>query len=63
MYKGIGVKFNITFDQYLDRPRTDIEMMNKVAEEMDAKKAKINSDAEAAMEAANLAAKQAKKQQ
>jgi len=62
MYKGIGQKFNITFDQYLDRPRADIEMMNKIAEEMDAKKAKISGDAEAALTAANLTAKQENRQ-
>lgn len=62
MYKGVGQKFNITFDQYLDRPRADIEMMNKIAEEMDAKKAKISGDAEAALAAANLAAKQENRQ-
>lgn len=44
-YRGIHQKFGITVDEYLNRPRYEIEELNRIAEEMDKKKVESNDDA------------------
>lgn len=44
IYKEIGKKMNISFDEYLDKPRYEIEMIHRVIESIDQKKAKMNAE-------------------
>lgn len=45
MYRKIGEKLNISFDDYIDRPRYDIEAINKVADKLDKEKNDASGDA------------------
>lgn len=44
MYRNIGTKLNISFDDYIDRPRYDIETINRLADKMDQEKIKANTE-------------------
>ena len=44
MYRNIGAKLNISFDDYIDRPRYDIETINRLSDKMDQEKIKANTD-------------------
>lgn len=41
IYRGLGKKLNMTFDQFLDRPRYEIESMLRVISEIDKKQPEI----------------------
>lgn len=42
LYKDIGKKLNISFDEYLDRPLYEIEAIHRIVDEVDKKKSKMN---------------------
>lgn len=42
LYKDIGKKLNISFDEYLDRPLYEIEAIHRIVDEVDRKKSKMN---------------------
>lgn len=42
IYKDIGKKLGMSFDDYINRPRYEIQNINKVIDHLDAEKAKIN---------------------
>lgn len=42
IYRELGKKLHMSFDDFINRPRHEIEMMIKVIEEADKKKVKVN---------------------
>lgn len=42
IYRDLGKKLHMSFDDFINRPRHEIEMMIRVVEEADKKKIKIN---------------------
>lgn len=44
IYRDIGRKLNISFDEYIARPRYEIEAILRVIDHIDSKKAKANED-------------------
>lgn len=56
-YKEIGKKLNISFDDYINRPRHEIESMNRVIDQTDAKKIAANKALLADIESAKNASK------
>jgi hypothetical protein len=43
LYREIGKKLNISFDDFLNRPKYEIEMMVRIISEVDDKRNKINA--------------------
>jgi len=44
IYRELGKKLNMSFDDFINRPRYEIEAMIKVVEDVDKKKIKMNED-------------------
>lgn len=44
MYRDLGKKLNMSFDEYLNRPRYEIEAIHRITDDMDKKKMKINEN-------------------
>lgn len=44
MYREIGKKLNMSFDDFINRPKYEIEMMMKVISDVDAKKNKVSEN-------------------
>lgn len=44
IFRDIGRKLSISFDEYINRPRYQIEAINRIAEEIDNRKQSANSD-------------------
>lgn len=42
LYRDLGKKLNMSFDDFLNRPRHEIQMMMGIIEEVDKKKLKVN---------------------
>jgi len=42
IYREIGKKLNITFDQFIDRPLAEIQSIMRIVEEIDKRKLKAN---------------------
>lgn len=45
IYRDIGKKLNISFDDFISRPRYEIEKILKIVSDIDNKKAKANQSA------------------
>jgi len=45
MYRDLGKKLNMSFDDFINRPRYEIETILKVAEDLDKKKLEMNQSA------------------
>lgn len=44
IYRELGKKLQMSFDDFISRPRHEIEMMIRIVEEADKKKIKINEE-------------------
>lgn len=44
IYKDIFKKTGLSFDDYIDKPRYEIQLINKVIDNTDSEKAKLNQD-------------------
>lgn len=42
LYRELGKKLHMSFDDFINRPRHEIEMMMRVVEEVDKKRLKVN---------------------
>lgn len=45
IYREIGKKLNISFDEFLSRPRYEIESIIRIVEDIDKKKMRANENA------------------
>lgn len=45
IFRDIGNKLGISFDDYINKPRYEIESINKIVEEIDARKMRANESA------------------
>ena len=59
IYRDLGKKLHMSFDDFIARPRHEIEMMMRVVEEADKKKIKINEKLMADLKQQNKAPKSA----
>ena len=44
VYRDLGKKLNMSFDDFISRPRYEIEAMLRIIEDVDKKKSKMNDD-------------------